>query len=175
MIVNQLFKDLARTKAVLLSRGWTTEQFVSNDHFDVQDERAGRVCPVTAVAIACGYQGAAFGVQPFVDGPGAYVEPERKRPRDVIDTLAAELRGIHSPVATITMVDWNDEHGRTQEQVLALVQAAADRASRARRVPLPSEEQTPCRYCGASPTARHADDCPASFSNSHQPPGGIIA
>lgn len=123
--MNQLFRDLARTKAVLIDRGWTAETWIGGD---------GCVCLGAAVAIAVAGKMPEREIDDFLSTDERAIDclealadelgPERVRPAD------ATLNLVASPwPARVRVIEWNDEITRTVAEVLELVDRAANAAS----------------------------------------------
>lgn len=99
------------TIAVIERRGWCSGTFVT---------RAGRVCLIAALAEAAGA---------FVDPGGSPVIVWDGVPEEASDLFEQAADGIASMVLTMPAM-WNDMHGRTVDEVKALLLRAAEEAER---------------------------------------------
>ena len=109
--------DLLRGAALYLRRhGW-----IQDDYYRPASGRAAAppACAVGAIAMA------AYG-QP-VDAPSLHTEPEVKDFHRAVDALDGYLQDTYAA----DLYTWNDTPGRTADQVITALQAAAGRRDRA--------------------------------------------
>jgi hypothetical protein len=114
---SQVAADLRAAAEVLRRDGWTQRSYHSDN---------GCHCALGAIAIVTGYHDMKRGPRSGGDWPelGCMVGG---RPGSAAEWLGEFLNG--HPSASV-VVDWNDKYGRTADEVIAALEAAADAAER---------------------------------------------
>lgn len=101
---------LKRAAAIITERGWYQGHYI--------DDQGQCVCPLGALHIA---YAEALGLRNPARHVGSW--PEGSRP----DPLQEAVNGLQDSISTRDWVaDWNDAPGRTKEDVLSALRAAAE-------------------------------------------------
>lgn len=110
--MNQLYLDLCKVKALLVAGEY------ARGAYQLRRDGACR-CITGHIVTACGYDAFQFNTNVFYND---------QRVKDCVSALVAEAGLEPESYEVNALFDWNDHPARTKQEVIDLVQRAANRA-----------------------------------------------